>query len=181
MEPLALKIVPSKSRGGAPSLHAERQMLEEAAKSHVSAVTPVGDCKILLDGSATSLLLKPVGSPISRSELRNVEVLRSIFDALFQLHQAQCQHGDPRVENLIRHKQKLLWVDFMSSSPVSSWPLDQDLIKRDTECLVRSVLKISHNSVLPQTVQRLVHEYINDPTGETMQALANIVHTVGSC
>jgi hypothetical protein len=101
MEPLALKIVPSKSRGRAPSLHVERQMLEKAAERHVAAVTPVGDCKILLAGLASSLLLKPVGSPISRSELRNVQVLRSIFDALFQLHQAQCQHGDPRVENRV--------------------------------------------------------------------------------
>jgi hypothetical protein len=179
MEPLALKIVPNKSGGGAPSLHTERQRLEEAAESHVAAVTPVGDCKILLDGLARSLLLKPVGSPISRSELRNVQVLRSIFDALCQLHQAQCEHGDARVENLIRHKQKLLWVDFMSFSPASSLPLDQELIKRDTEFLVRSVLDLSHNSVLPQTVQPLVHQYINDPTAETARALANSVHTVG--
>ncbi|CAK4135620.1 unnamed protein product [Aphanomyces euteiches] len=177
-EPLALKILPNKSRGRVPSLHSERQRLEDAAKSHV-AVTPVGDCKILLGGLARSLLLTPVGTPISRSELKHVQVLRSIFVALCQLHQAHCEHGDPRVENLIRHERKLLWVDFMSSSLASSPPLDQELIKGDIECLVRSVLILSHDSAIPQTVQPLVDQYINDPTAERAQALADGVHAVG--
>ncbi|KAG9409141.1 hypothetical protein AC1031_019404 [Aphanomyces cochlioides] len=177
-EPLALKIVPNKRRGHVPSLHSERQQLKDAAKSHV-AVTPVGDCKVLLDGLARSLLLTPVGTPISRSEFKDVQVLRSIFVALFRLHEAQCEHGDPRVDNLIRHKRELLWMEFMSSSLAPTLPLDHLLIKGDIQCLVRSVLSFSHDSAIPQTVP-LVDEYINNPTAETAQALADGVHAIAT-
>ncbi|KAH9132464.1 hypothetical protein AeRB84_021141 [Aphanomyces euteiches] len=176
-EPLALKIVPNKRRGHVPSLHSERQQLQDAAKSHV-ADTPVGDCKVLLDGLAKSLLLTPVGAPISRSELKDMQVLRSIFVALFRLHEAQCEHCYPRVDNLIRHKRKVLWVDFMSSFLSSSLPLDHLLIKGDIQCLIRSVLSLSHGLAIPQTVQPLVDEYSSKPTAETAQALADGVHAI---
>ncbi|KAG9411345.1 hypothetical protein AC1031_016981 [Aphanomyces cochlioides] len=110
-EGFALKIVEERNIG---VLYQEAEALIKAQDTGLT-ILAVGNCVELTGGAA--LLLSPVGislpRPTSQSDVAN------LFRLLWQLHNLDLVHGDPRVPNVIVYREKPLWIDLVEVKKAS--------------------------------------------------------------
>ncbi|KAI9338547.1 hypothetical protein BDR26DRAFT_919438 [Obelidium mucronatum] len=130
-------------------LSSESRALADASTTGIVA-------KVLKPFTKTSngaaMLIAPVGQPVLRSSLTETRLLQ-ILKCLFKLHSAGLEHGDPRLANIIQHEDQLLWIDFMDSMKSTDGWIS------DARILSRSILNLSHQTVLPPQVSAAISSY----------------------
>ncbi|GMF58727.1 unnamed protein product [Phytophthora fragariaefolia] len=159
----ALKIVGKCSVG---RLYREKEALMRAQHTGLTT-TLVGE--LIETPESAALLLSPVGKPLPHP--RTQQEVRSLFRLLWQLHASGLVHGDPRVPNVILHRDKLLWIDLMEVLQASS-----TLKRFDAEILTRSTLSVSRTIALDSTLVQLIDYYGESATGENIDRLAEAVY-----
>ncbi|KAF1782167.1 Protein kinase, ATP binding site [Phytophthora cactorum] len=99
----ALKVT---EEGSVEHLHREVSAMAIAQRTGLT-ISPVGELIETVDGAA--LLLSPVGKRLPRPTTRGG--VRKLFEMLWQLHENDVAHGDPRVANVILNGKEPLWID----------------------------------------------------------------------
>lgn len=170
-EVLALKISCDEELAG--HLYDEEMVLSKAEKTGLT-VRPVGEvCELDVEGIGAALLLSPVGIPLSHPTTQGE--VQQLFELLWQLHNKDLPHGDPRVPNVIVNEGKLLWIDlFYVYVPLEPIKATTKLKVRDMKILTRSVLRFNHGAALGPILEQL----INNSTLENVDRLAKMVHHV---
>ncbi len=158
----ALKIVDKHS---ARLLYVEKDALTKAQSSGLTII-PKEECVYLPDGAA--LLLSPVGEPLPQPKTRRE--VANLFEMLWQLHAKDLIHGDPRVSNVIRSGEKLLWIDLIVMRQAS--PIFRCI---DAEILTRSILRLSNDVVLETALKVSIDDYGNSATPESLDHLITAV------
>lgn len=160
-EVFALKVVDTDN---VDRLHQELNALKNAQDTRLT-IRAAGECIEVPNGAA--LLLSPVGSPLPRpTTFSEVSIL---FNLLWQLHEMDLVHGDPRVPNVIFYRGKPLWIDLVAARQAS--PLMRAL---DASILTRSILHVSRES-LDEEFEQLCEEY---GQSSTLENLSNLISQV---
>ncbi|XXQ34211.1 Protein kinase domain-containing protein [Plasmodiophora brassicae] len=167
---VALKVVKKRD---AAFLHHESVYLMAAAESPfvvkvVTEATPVRAEDGTVLGSA--MAIEPVGQPV-RSRLSDV-VCERLWLALFDLHQRDICHGDPRIPNIVLKDNQYYWIDFLGSLiNDQSGPGSGKLA--DVITLSKSILGIHPDAELSceDEVERLHYQF----TEESYKAIARFL------
>ncbi|TDH66844.1 hypothetical protein CCR75_004833 [Bremia lactucae] len=161
-EHFALKLVETRfSR----FLYRDEEALKQAQNTGLT-VHLAGNCIDIHGGAA--LLLSPVGKPLPRPTTRSD--VATLYRLLWQLHDRNLVHGDPRVANVILYREQPLWIDFLAVQKAN-------FISRmvDTEILTRSVLHVSRDVQLGNKLEEMITKYGRDSTPESLNRLIEVV------
>jgi tRNA A-37 threonylcarbamoyl transferase component Bud32 len=94
----------------------------------------------------TGFVFGPVGEPVNKELVLtgNKISLKDVLMALYGLHihKPPIYHGDPRLPNLILHKNKLIWID---------------LIKYDTNAIISSIEYARDMNILIKSIFPLLN------------------------
>ncbi|KAK1938139.1 hypothetical protein P3T76_009289 [Phytophthora citrophthora] len=162
-EVFALKIVEKCSVG---RLYREEKALAKAQHTGLT-ISSVGEPIETPDSAA--LLLFPVGESLPQPTTQ--EEVRNFFGLLWQLHENDLVHGDPRVPNMILTEKKSLWIDLvevMGANPT--------LKQFDAEILTRSILSVPRPALLDPVLKQLIDNYGKSATRENLDHLAEVVY-----
>ncbi|CEP03002.1 hypothetical protein PBRA_009220 [Plasmodiophora brassicae] len=167
---VALKVVKKRD---AAFLHHECVHLMAAAESPF-VVKVVTEATVVRaeDGTVlgSAMAIEPVGQPV-RSPLSEA-VCERLWLALFDLHQRNICHGDPRIPNIVFNDNQYYWVDFLGSSiKDSSGPGSGKLA--DVITLSKSILGVIPHAELSceEEVERLHYQF----TEESYKAIARLL------
>ena len=159
---LALKIV---KEDFVRSLHNEEAALRRAQDSGLTARL-VGKCIELSGGAA--LLMFPVGKPLPQPTTQSE--VATLYRFLWQLHEKDLVHGDPRVPNVILMDKQLFWIDFAEMGKATPF-----LRQVDAAILTRSILHVPWNIELSEELEKRITSYGNQSPSENIDLLASLV------
>ncbi|KAJ3110424.1 hypothetical protein HDU96_006621 [Phlyctochytrium bullatum] len=162
----ALKVVLYKNR---TFLEKEARALTEAKGTGV-VVTLERPFTVFEEGIGAAMVLSEVGNPVNRDKLKQDDLLK-LFLNLLTLHEAGFVHGDARLPNVIQHKDKYLWIDFMTVAAFSDLSRPQPAFEEDVIKLSRSVLQCSPED-LPPSVLSAISNYGSSRSRASFEELA---------
>ncbi|OQS00331.1 hypothetical protein THRCLA_21698 [Thraustotheca clavata] len=111
--------------------------------------------------SGAAILLFPVGEPLPQVQM--------LFDHLWQLHEKNIVHGNPRFSNVIMHNGQLLWIDLIEMGEASS---EQKI--RYVEILTKSVINLKHE-FLNENSMNIILKYAENSTKTGIDLIAKTV------
>jgi hypothetical protein len=151
VDTFALKVVEEKN---ASRLECEQRAMTLAAHTGLTAI--ISGTLIKPTGSA-ALLLSPVGAPMPYP--KNEEEVKRLFLHLWMLHERNLTHEDPRV-----------WIDLFGVGKTCV-----TMKRDDVRILTKSILRISGNAELEETIEALIAKYVEVQTQESIECLVQEV------
>lgn len=177
----ALKIVHSVKTTDLTAVQAELMSLRSIKAAGGHTVTVMGLPVHYRDPLSNEIigigyLMAEVGTVIRSEECRgNRELITELFRELYHLHGLRRYHGDPRLPNIIRHNNALLWIDFMRMNIETPSEVDfPAFVKHDVKTLLQSV----YGKVDTSGLSTVLDSYANAPSDVTIEVLIDAILAV---
>ena len=171
----AMKIVYSENATHITAVQAEITTLRSIKALGGHTVTVVGEPAYYrnpLNNTITGIgyLMAEVGNVVSVTD--HNEQAAELFRELYELHRLNRYHGDPRLPNIIRYNENLLWIDFMRIN--LDHPSEDEFekfVEHDVTILLRSVF-----GEAPPCVVSTLHVYARTRSKANIQNLIQAVN-----
>ncbi len=181
----ALKIVFSTKTADITAVEAELRSLQSIKAAGGHTVTAVPNSLVFYrDPTSNAVhgagyLMTEVGTVMSPDACRSdAQLTTEVLQELFHLHSLRRYHGDPRLPNIIRYGDALLWIDFMRTNLAT--PRDEDFsefVRHDTKVLLLSIFgnEYGNNDGGVNDVASAVEAYAAAPSEHSVSKLIEAV------
>ena len=176
----AMKIVHSLNAETIAGVELELEALRSIKAAGGNIVTVVGSPTYFIDPLSEEVtgigyLMAEAGVVVTEKECSNQpSLIVDIFQELYTLHRLRKFHGDPRIPNIIRYNDVLLWIDAMRISIHDPTKKEfPDYVKHDVKTLYRSI----YDMELPNTISVVtaLDFYAVSPSDATFDILMSLI------